>query len=182
MYEYRHYRAWPAGRNRLPAAVDARYAAWVMIKRLKQFFERLDSADAALAADVDTTRLSAAFLLVEAACQDGTFDAAERETIERLLRQRFQLDADTCAELLAEAEAAQAHAVQWQRHTRAIVDRFDEAERVGMIEMLWEVVYADGRVDDYEANLLRRVGGLIYVSDRDRGEARKRVEARLGLR
>jgi uncharacterized tellurite resistance protein B-like protein len=72
--------------------------------------------------------------------------------------------------------------VQWQRHTRAIVDRFDEAERVGMIEMLWEVVYADGRVDDYEANLLRRVGGLIYVSDRDRGEARKRVEARLGLR
>jgi uncharacterized tellurite resistance protein B-like protein len=153
-----------------------------MIGRLRQFFERLETPGAAPAADDESIRLSAAFLLVEAACQDGSFDDAERATVGRLLRQRFRLDADTCAELLAEAEAAQAHAVQWQRHTRAIVDRFDEADRIGMIEMLWEVVYADGRIDDYEANLLRRVGGLIYVSDRDRGEARKRVEARLGLR
>lgn len=154
----------------------------VMIGRLKQFFDRLEApgAEPASAGD-DGIRLSAAFLLVEAACQDGTFDDAERATISRLLAERFELDADTCAELLAEAEQAQANAVQWQRHTRAIVDHFDEAERVAMIEMLWEVVYADGEVDDYEANLLRRVGGLIYVSDRERGEARKRVVARLGL-
>lgn len=153
-----------------------------MIGRLKQFFERLEAPGAAAPEGDEAIRLSAAFLLVEAACQDGSFDADERATIERLLAERFQLDADTCAELLAEAEAAQAHAVQWQRHTRAIVEHFDEAERIAMIEMLWEVAYADGKVDDYEANLLRRIGGLIYVSDRDRGEARKRVAARLGLR
>lgn len=154
-----------------------------MIGRMKQFFERLEAPGATPpAADEEAIRLSAAFLLIEAACQDGSFDATERATIERLLRERFRLDDETCAGLLAEAEQAQAHAVQWQRHTRAIVEQFDEVERVGMIEMLWEVVYADGVVDDYEANLLRRVGGLIYVSDRDRGEARKRVEARLGLR
>ncbi|MEQ9639396.1 MAG: TerB family tellurite resistance protein [Alphaproteobacteria bacterium] len=154
-----------------------------MIGRLKQFFERLDSSDAPSSpAGDEGIRLSAAFLLVEAACQDGDFDDAERETIARLLSDRFQLDSETCAELLAEAEEAQANAVQWQRHTRAIVDHFDAAQRIAMIEMLWEVVYADGQVDDYEANLLRRVGGLIYVSDRDRGEARKRVVARLGLR
>jgi uncharacterized tellurite resistance protein B-like protein len=51
-----------------------------------------------------------------------------------------------------------------------------------VIEMLWEVAYADGRLHDYEASLLRRVTGLLYVSDRDSGEARKRVLARLGLR
>jgi uncharacterized tellurite resistance protein B-like protein len=50
-----------------------------------------------------------------------------------------------------------------------------------IIEMLWEVVYADGVLHDYEANLLRRIGGLIYVSDRDRGAARKRVMKRLGI-
>ncbi len=47
--------------------------------------------------------------------------------------------------------------------------------------MLWEVAYADGILHDYEANLLRRIGGLIYVSDRERGAARRRVVARLGL-
>jgi uncharacterized tellurite resistance protein B-like protein len=47
--------------------------------------------------------------------------------------------------------------------------------------MLWQVVYADGRLDDYEANLMRRISGLIHVPDRDSGEARKRALARLGL-
>ena len=52
-------------------------------------------------------------------------------------------------------------------------------ERIELIEMIWEVVYADGELHDYEANLLRRLGGLLYVSDRERGDARKRVLARL---
>jgi uncharacterized tellurite resistance protein B-like protein len=47
--------------------------------------------------------------------------------------------------------------------------------------MMWEVAYADGALHDYEASLLRRVTGLLYVSDRESGEARKRVLARLGL-
>jgi uncharacterized tellurite resistance protein B-like protein len=45
--------------------------------------------------------------------------------------------------------------------------------------MLWEVAYADGQLHDYEASLLRRIAGLIYVGDRESGEARKRVLARL---
>ena len=55
--------------------------------------------------------------------------------------------------------------------------RPDEVSRV--IEMAWEVAYADGELHDHEANLLRRLGGLLYVSDRERGDARKRVLARL---
>jgi uncharacterized tellurite resistance protein B-like protein len=47
--------------------------------------------------------------------------------------------------------------------------------------MLWEVAYADGVLDEYEDSLLRRVGGLIYVPDRERGMARQRVLRRLGL-
>ncbi len=58
---------------------------------------------------------------------------------------------------------------------------FSDAERIELIEMLWEVAYADGVVHDYEHNLLRRIAGLIYVTDRDRGLARNRVLARLGL-
>ena len=50
-----------------------------------------------------------------------------------------------------------------------------------MIEMLWKVVYADGNLHDFEANLVRRICGLIYVSDRESGDARKRVLERLDL-
>ncbi|HJO87881.1 MAG TPA: TerB family tellurite resistance protein [Rhodospirillales bacterium] len=50
-----------------------------------------------------------------------------------------------------------------------------------MIEMLWEVAYADGNVDHFEANLISRIAGLIYVNDRGRGDAKKRVIARLGI-
>ena len=68
--------------------------------------------------------------------------------------------------------------VQILRFTRTVKDRFSYQERVDLIEMLWEVVYADGVSDAFENQLMRRIGGLIYVSDRDRGEARLRVLAR----
>jgi hypothetical protein len=61
--------------------------------------------------------------------------------------------------------------------TRIINNRLPPEQRVAVIEMLWQVVYADGSVDDYESNLVRRVAGLLHVSDRDAGEARKRAIA-----
>jgi uncharacterized tellurite resistance protein B-like protein len=70
------------------------------------------------------------------------------------------------------------NSVQILRFTRAIKDRYSYAERVALIEMLWDVVYADGVSDALEAQLMRRIGGLLYVSDHDRGEARQRVLAR----
>jgi uncharacterized tellurite resistance protein B-like protein len=69
-----------------------------------------------------------------------------------------------------------AASVEWQGFTRAIKDGFDHAERVQLIEMLWEVAYADGTLHGYEASLLRRITGLLYVSDRgERGGAQARV-------
>ena len=65
--------------------------------------------------------------------------------------------------------------------TRIINQRLAFEERVELIEMLWEVAYADRVLDEYEDSLLRRVGGLIYVPDRERATARQRVLKRLGL-
>jgi uncharacterized tellurite resistance protein B-like protein len=121
---------------------------------------------------------AAAALMVEAATMDSTFDAAERTRIGELLQERFGLGADEAADLIAEAEREVAASVQWHGFTTAIKDGFEPAERVELIEMLWDVVYVDGQLHDYEASLLRRIAGLLYVSDRDSGEARKRVLAR----
>jgi uncharacterized tellurite resistance protein B-like protein len=126
-------------------------------------------------------QLAAAALLVEAASLDDRFDAAERARIEALLSSHFGLDQAEAKELLAEGEQASNASVQWQGFTNAIKEGFGPEERIALIEMLWEVAYADGEVHDYEASLIRRVTGLLYVADRDSGEARKRVRARLGL-
>ena len=81
--------------------------------------------------------------------------------------------------LIKEAEAAARNSGQLYEFTRVINDNYSPEERVELMELLWEVVYADGEVHDMEAGLLRRIGGLIYVSDRDRGLTRKRVAHRV---
>ena len=119
--------------------------------------------------------------MVEAARLDEKFDEAERTAIATVVKRHFGLDDAEAAELIEAASEAQAESSQLLSFTRAVKDAYPPEERVEIIEMLWEVAYADGELHPYEANLLRRIGGLIYVSDRERGEARKRVLARLGL-
>jgi uncharacterized tellurite resistance protein B-like protein len=126
-------------------------------------------------------QIAAAALMVEAARLDGSFTDVERDRIRKLLVQHFQLNPWAAGELLARAERTATESVAWQGFTQAIKDGLPPEERVGILEMLWEVAYADGKLHDYEASLLRRVAGLLYVSDRDSGEARLRVMERLRI-
>ena len=147
-----------------------------MFDRLKDMFgSDADSSESPRAHAEDELQLAAAALLVEAARMDDDFGVDEHAVIGRLLRERFSLSAEDADRLLGAADRASVDSVELFGFTSKVKDAFDENERVQMIEMLWEVVYADGKVDDHEANLLRRVAGLLYVSDRDSGEARKRV-------
>lgn len=145
------------------------------IKRL--LFGKPDAVEAGRHGE-DELQLATAALLVEAACMDGHFDDQERRTIASLLETRFGLDGADVEALIEDGRRA-AETSQLYAFTRIAKDRFSEEERIQMIEMLWEVAYADGILHDYEANLVRRVAGLIYVTDRDSGEARKRVRLRL---
>lgn len=122
---------------------------------------------------------AAAGLLIEAAMLDGDFHDAERQRIEGLLANSFELPNDEVATLMAAAEEAAAERVELHTITRTVRDHFGPEERVRMIEMLWEVVYADGALDDFESNMMRRVAGLLYVTDRESGDARKRVQSRV---
>jgi uncharacterized tellurite resistance protein B-like protein len=129
----------------------------------------------------DELQLALAALLVEAAASDDHFDGRERAVIERLLERRFSLSLDDARALLADGEAAAGRAVEIYHFARIVNERLSPAERVELIEMLWQVAYADGVLDQYEDSLLRRVAGLIYVPDRDRGLARQRVLDRCGF-
>ena len=151
-----------------------------MLGRLKDFL--LDRKGQAAAGDgrhsASELQLAAAALMVEAAQIDDCFDEVERARVGALLRERFELDAGDAESLIEAAEARTETASGLHGFTSEIRRHFDHAERVAMIEMLWDVVYADGVLHDFESNMLRRVVGLLYVTDRESGDARKRVLGR----
>ena len=120
-----------------------------------------------------------AALLIETARSDDRIERRERRIIERVLARRFGLTDAEIARLVIAAEQGAVAATDLFHFTRVVVERFGEAERVGVIEMLWEVAYSDGELTGDEDALIRRVAGLIFVSDRDRGEARRRARERL---
>ena len=123
--------------------------------------------------------LAAAALMVEAARLDGDFDAAERAKISDILRHRFALDDESASTLIDAAIGAVDAIPEIYGFTRTLRQNFDHGERVAMLELLWEVAYADGELHDYEASLLRQVTGLLYVTDQESGAARKRALERL---
>ncbi|MFQ5764190.1 MAG: TerB family tellurite resistance protein [Rhodospirillales bacterium] len=153
-----------------------------MIDRIKALILGPDEGESGRPPDAgDDLQVAAVALLIEAAVMDGEFDADERRTITRLVEERFGLEGDAVEALIALGEEAVERSNQLFAFTRVVKQGFDFDERVRMMEMLWEVAYADGELHDYEASLVRRVAGLIHVSDRDSGIAKKRVLNRLGL-
>lgn len=152
-----------------------------MIDRIRDLFGNRDAGEPAARRppDEDALQIAAAALLVHAACVDASFDEVERRRILDILPRRFSLSPDEAETLLATAEDKADGAVQILGFTRAVKDNYSYEERIALVEMLWEVVLADGRVDAHEAQLMRRIGGLIYVSDRDGAIARRRAATRL---
>lgn len=151
-----------------------------MVDFLRDFlFRRKGKAPAGEPHDEAELRLAAAALLVEAAKLDGEFEAVERARIAALLQDRFGMAEADVAELIEAADEETELAGGLYGFTKEVRLNFDHGERISMIEMLWEVAYADGSLHDFESNMLRRVAGLLYVTDRESGAARKRVLGRL---
>jgi len=150
-----------------------------MLNRFKSLFAE-ESAKVSMP-NKEELQAAASALLVEAACMDGHFDDQERKSIITLMKQHFNLNHEESSTLVSEAEKVIENAGDLYAFTRIIKDRYDTEGRIKMIEMLWEVAFADGDSDYFEVNLISRIAGLIFVSDRDRGEAKKRVMARLGI-
>ena len=120
-------------------------------------------------------RLAAAALLIHASTIDGDMKGTERDRLRGVLKARFALDDAATEELIDIGTLAENEAVDLYRFTSLLNRTLDEAGRLGIVEMMWEVVFADGRVNEFEDNLMWRAADLLGVSSRDRIAIRRRV-------
>ena len=122
-------------------------------------------------------RRAAAALLVHVATLDGELTDLKRRKLHDLLEAQFGLDAAATDALIAEATADDHESVDFFHFTSLLMRTLDEAGRLRIVEMLWEMVYAEGDVTEFESNVMWRVADLLAVSSRDRIALRERVAA-----
>ena len=150
-----------------------------MIDRLKTLFSASHASAGPEASRDEQVRQATATLLFMAASMDDHIDAAERAVIAESISQRFSLSPAEVERLMAEAEDTAHDSAHFQRFTAEIKNAYDDAGRCEVMEMLWRVICVDGEVHDREANLMRRIAGLLYVTDKDSGLARQRALANI---
>jgi uncharacterized tellurite resistance protein B-like protein len=148
--------------------------------KLKDLVEGVDQ-DSSRAKNLreEELRQAAGALLITAGGIDGRFETEEERKVKALLQTRFDLEPDEVRQLFEESAERERDAVDLYRFTSVLCRELDQDGRKRVVEMLWEVVLADGQVDEFESNLVWRVAELIGVSTRDRVTLRKQVEARL---
>jgi uncharacterized tellurite resistance protein B-like protein len=126
----------------------------------------------------DDYRLAAAALLVHTATIDGNMSDLERDRLHAVVKRQFGLDEAMTDELVAEATEAEHEAVDLYHFTSLINRSLEEDGRRRMVEMMWEIIYADGRVTEFESNLMWRAADLLGVSSRERIALGQRVASR----
>ena len=135
-----------------------------MIQTLKDLFTHFALPIAPDEDPAQAVQLAAAVLLVEVARSDATTSAVERQALLAALQRTFAL-APAALERLMELATTTAHtAYDYQRFTGTLNDHFTQAQKIGLVEALWQVAYADGHLDANENHVISKVAGLLHVT------------------
>lgn len=138
-----------------------------MLEQLKKIFGS-EPAPAGLLQIREPLDLAIASLLVELARADFSESDTELDAIRHVLGRRFGVNEETVDDLISRAMHRADRAVSLHEFTHRLNTELPHEDRLAIIEMLWEVSHADGRIDKHEEHLVRRVAGLLHISDRDR--------------
>src|ERR1700742_2829978 len=148
-----------------------------MLDGLRQFIADVVSPNAHQGRNFDDTgyRLAATALLVNVVSLDGEPSVAEKRKLHSLIESHFGLDRGTADELIASATLVEGEAVDLYHFTSVIMRSVNDEGRLRIVEMMWEVVYADGQINEFEDNVVWRAADLLAISSRDRIDLKHRV-------
>ena len=123
---------------------------------------------------LDNKNVLVAALLIHAARIDENYTDIERKIITKAIIDLNKLSLDKAKQILNDAEKKEEESSQIVEFTREI-KKYPMEFRLKIIEIIWKIVYSDGIDDSYESNLIRRICGLLYVSDKDNGIIKTKI-------
>ena len=142
-----------------------------MFEKLKSAFKtKIETEESSF----DTLQISISALLIQTAAYDGIFDDIEKEKIKSLLKKYFGLTDEKLEELFSLSLMINDDSNDIQQFTRKLNENLDYDEKLKIIEMMWKIIIVDGRIDDYENSLIRKISGLLYVQDSDVGKIKNK--------
>ncbi|MBB4954852.1 putative tellurite resistance protein B-like protein [Agrobacterium vitis] len=151
-----------------------------MLERLNAFVQSLVSAPESGKFAMDDTRVMIVALCFQVMEADGTISESERDVLKKNIKEHYALDGGKLEALLDAGQRAEHEAVDYYRFTSELKRRLSDEQRLELVGVLWDIVYADGARNEMEDHILWRVADLLAVSDRDRIMARRSAAARAG--
>jgi uncharacterized tellurite resistance protein B-like protein len=153
-----------------------------MLKKLSSLIEQLAHPRGHDSLGEDDLRIAAAALLVHTLAIDGEITEAESKQLHSLLAEHFDLSPDEVDGLISEAERRERDAVDIYKFTSVLRDTLPIERKRDIIAMMWRLVFADGKLDPIEDNLIWRTAELLAVPARDRMQLKQMVRAETGAR
>ncbi|MDH3314777.1 MAG: TerB family tellurite resistance protein [Gammaproteobacteria bacterium] len=153
-----------------------------MLKAVRDFFEKNVAAsigDKNERQREHAFQLATAALLMEISRADREIDPSEREAVVRAVKKAFELDHEETKVLVELAEQEAEEAISLYEFTRLINENFDHGQKQHVVEMLWQVAFADGHADEYEVHLIRRIADLMHVPHRGFIRAKLKAESEM---
>ena len=149
-----------------------------MLNIVKRFFskEKEASPDAAGQETGHDIHVAACALFVEIARIDGTFTQEEMETVLSILKEKYGLSREHADALIAEAENQLEESVDLWQFARLINENYSNEEKMEIIETLWQIVYVDGKMDQYEHYLMNKLQHLLRISHNQLIDAKLKVK------
>jgi len=143
-----------------------------MFNKLKSIFDKKIEEENE---QFDTVQIAISTLMIQTAVYDGVFDEQEKSEILELIKKYFNFSEDQKLSLFKIAMKVNDDSNDMQQFTRTLNDNLSEEEKLNIVEMLWRIIISDGHIDDYENTLIRKISGLLYISDRDVGQIKKKL-------
>ena len=144
------------------------FGTQLMIKRfLVQAVKAISSPETTDATRDDheaTLRMATAVLMIDVARADHVFDESEFDAVLDLVGSHFELTTEETAELVVEANSKAKDFVSLHEFTQLLHEHLNENEKARIVSLLWQIAYADGRLDKYEDSLVLKISDLLYVS------------------
>lgn len=146
-----------------------------MLAKLKQFFEENIMSEGVQTQGEHALHLAAAALLVEIMQSDDESDDREMAAVISGLGQRFELTEQEAANVVELAHQELEDAIDYHQFTSLINNHFEYDQKVRLLEVLWQVAFADGVLDRYEEHAIRKISDLLYLRHSDFVAAKHRV-------